>query len=103
MNKAKWDALSDKHKAIIQTACKANVANQFAEGEAIQGKALATLKSKGVTIHKWDPDIIATLRKTWNEVAAEEAAKDAKFKEVWDNLNAFRKEYSLWSDLGYLK
>jgi len=50
-----------------------------------------------------DPDIIATLRKTWNEVAAEEAAKDAKFKEVWDNLNAFRKEYSLWSDLGYLK
>jgi len=103
MNKAKWDALSDKHKAIIQTACKANVANQFAEGEAIQGKALATLKSKGVTIHKWPSDVIETLRKTWIEVAAEEAAKDAKFKEVWDNPNAFRKEYSLWSDLGYLK
>jgi len=103
MNKKKWDALSDQHKAILEVACKANVTIGLAEGEAIQGKALKTLKEKGVKIHRWPPEILAKLKSTWDEVAAEIAAKDATFKEAWNSLNAFRKEYKVWRELGYLR
>ena len=67
------------------------------------GKALAELKSKGVTIHKWPDDVLAKLKATWDEVAAEIAGNDAAFKEAWDSLQKFRAEYAAWKDVGYLK
>lgn len=103
INKETWDGLTDPQRAIFTTACRANFAMGLAEGEAIQGKALTELKSKGVTLHKWSPEILEALQKTWNEVAAEQAAADPAFKEAWDSLQAFRAEYAVWSDLGYIK
>ncbi len=103
INKAKWDAMSDTQKAQLEIACQANYALGMAEGEAIQGKALAELKSKGVTVHKWSDDDLALLEKTWIELAEEQAASNADFKEAWESLKAFRAEYAVWKDLGYLK
>ena len=103
INKARWEGLSKAEQAMLTTACRANFALGMAEGEAIQGKALAELESKGVTIHKWDQATLDKLEATWNEVAAEIAASDASFKEAWDSLQAFRTEYKKWSDVGYLK
>ena len=60
INKKKWDALTDQQKAIIEISCGDNMREGLAEGEAIQGKALKTLKEKGVQIHKWSPEILAT-------------------------------------------
>ena len=103
LNKARWDSLDDSQRAILTNACRANFAMGLAEGEAIQGKALKTLKEQGVTLHTWSPEILAGLEKTWNEVAAEQAAADASFKEAWDSLQAYRAEYKVWKDIGYLK
>ncbi len=103
INTERWNALSDAEKAMLTTACRANYALGMAEGEAIQGAALAELESKGVTIHKWDQATLDKFESTWNEVAAEIAASDAAFKEAWDSLSAFRAEYKKWSDVGYLK
>lgn len=103
MNKDKWDALSDVQKAQIEIACGDNIREGLAEGEAIQGKAIAELKSKGVTIHRWSPEVLGTLESAWNEVAGELAAEDANFKKAWDSLQAFRAEYAGWKDIGYLK
>ncbi len=103
INKKKWDAMSDRQKAVLKTACLANSTIGLAEGEAIQGKALKTLQGKGVTIHKWSDADLAKLEKTWNEVAAELAAQNADFKAVWDSLQKFRAEYKVWKDVGYLK
>jgi len=103
INKERWDALSEGEQAMLVTACRANYALGMAEGEAIQGKALAELESKGVTIHSWDQATLDKFEETWNEVAAEIAASDASFKEAWDSLQAFRAEYKKWSDVGYLK
>lgn len=102
MNKEKWEALSDTHKAQLEVACLANFTMGLAEGEAIQGKALETLKSKGVTIHKWDQASLDRMEKAWEEVAAELAGQNAEFKKTWDSLEAFRKEYAVWKDIGYL-
>ncbi len=102
MNKAKWDALSDTQKAQIEVACGDNIREGLAEGEAIQGKALKELKAKGVTIHKWSPEILNALRTAWDEVAAELSAEDLAFKEAWDSLQAFRTDYASWKEVGYL-
>ena len=103
MNKDKWDALSETQQAQIEVACGDNIREGLAEGEAIQGKALAELKSKGVNIHRWSPEVLATLEGAWNEVAGELAAEDANFKKTWESLQAFRAEYTAWKELGYLK
>jgi len=103
INKERWDALNESEQAMLTVACRANYALGMAEGEAIQGKALAELESKGVTIHKWDQATLDKLEATWTEVVAEIAASDAAFKEAWDSLSAFRAEYKKWSDVGYLK
>lgn len=102
MNREKYDTLSDTQKAQLEMACGDNVREGLAEGEAIQGKALAELKEKGVTIHRWPPEILAELNKAWNEVAAELAASNPNFKKVWESYSAFREQYTIWGDLGYL-
>ncbi len=103
INKAKWDAMTETQQKQIEIACRANFAVGLAEGEAIQGKALAELKEKGVQIHRWPQETLDQLESTWNEVAAEIAAENADFKETWDSLQAFRAEYKTWAELGYLK
>mgnify|MGYP002713099571 CR=1 FL=1 len=103
INMDKWNAMNDTQKAQLNMACKANFTIGMAEGEALQGKALKELQGKGVQIHRWSPEVLAKLEETWNETAAEIAASDASFKEAWDSLQAFRAEYKIWSDLGYLK
>ena len=100
--KKKWDAMTEQQQKMIEVACRANFALGMAEGEAIQGKALAELKSKGVTIHRWPDEVLAQLKTTWEEVAAEIAASDEGFKEAWDSLQKFREEYKAWGELGYL-
>jgi TRAP-type mannitol/chloroaromatic compound transport system substrate-binding protein len=102
MNKEKWEALSDTQQAQLEVVCKANVTEGLAEGEAIQAKALIDLKAKGVNVHRWSPEILSTLESTWNEVAGELAAEDPTFKKVWDSLQAFRGDYKVWKELGYL-
>ena len=103
ISKAKWDAMDDRQRSMISTACRANVATQLAEGEAIQGKALAEMEANGVTIHKWPDEMLATFKGAWDEVVAEEVAANPDFKKVWDSMQAFRGEYAKWSELGYLK
>ena len=81
INKAKWDAMTDQQRELIKTACKANVAFQLAEGEAIQGKALAEMEAAGVTIHKWPPEMLDTFQTAWTEVVEEEVAANPDFAE----------------------
>ena len=102
-NKEKWDALSPTQQAQIEVACGDNFREGLTEGEAIQGAALAELAEKGVTIHRWPPEILAALEQAWLEVVVDLAAEDANFKKTWDSLQAFRTEYAAWKKLGYLE
>lgn len=103
ISKAKWDGMDDRQRAMISTACRANVATQYAEGEAIQGKALAEMQEAGVTVHTWTDEMLNTFRGAWEEVVAEEIAANEDFARVWDSLQDFRSGYAIWKDIGYLK
>ena len=41
----------------------------------------------GVQIKPWSPEIMAAMREAWNEVIAEESAKNPQFKKVWDSYS----------------
>jgi TRAP-type mannitol/chloroaromatic compound transport system substrate-binding protein len=102
MNRKKWDALGKTRKAQFEIACGDNVREGLAEGEAIQAKALETLKKKGVQIHRWGPEFLAAFEKAWHEVAAEDAAVDPTFAKVWRSYTDFRARYRIWKEIGYL-
>ncbi len=102
ISKAKWDKMTKQQQKMIEVACRANYAIGMAEGEAIQGKALAELKAKGVIVHRWPQSVLDQLKATWLDVAAEISASDASFKEAWDSLQKFRAEYKVWGDIGYI-
>ncbi|MFT6425832.1 MAG: TRAP-type mannitol/chloroaromatic compound transport system substrate-binding protein [Celeribacter sp.] len=103
INKDKWDAMSEAQQGLIKLACEANITVGLAEGESIQGAALAELESKGAIVHTWSPEILATFKSTWEEVVAEEAAADPAFNDAWNSLTKFRAEYEPWKAVGYLK
>lgn len=103
INKEAWGAASEQHRAIIETACKASMADSFAEGEAIQHAALIdNVENNGVAIRDWSEEMLSTFRKTWEEVAAEEAAKDPFFARVLADMTEFREGYQLWKSHAFL-
>jgi TRAP-type mannitol/chloroaromatic compound transport system substrate-binding protein len=103
ISKTKWAEFSQTQKAIIQGACDATMLNQFAEGEAVQFKAIKDIEAKGVTVHMWPKEFLDAFEKAWQEVAAEEASKSPEFKKGWESYSAFRSNYKIWKDIGYLK
>ena len=103
VSKQKWAELSDTQKEIIKTACESTMLQNYIEGEAVQGKAIKEILSKGVTIHYWSKDILDTYRRTWEEVIKEQQAKSPEFAKAWASLAKFREEYKVWRELGYLK
>jgi TRAP-type mannitol/chloroaromatic compound transport system substrate-binding protein len=103
INRKKWNALSKTNKARFRVACGDNIREGFAEGEALQVKALQTLKQKGVKLHRWSPEILAAFKKAWATVVKEDSAADATFARVWKSYSKFRENYRIWKDLGYLK
>ena len=103
INNRVWERLSESQQAQIEAACKSSVLHSIAYCTAIQAAAMKRNEERGVQIKQWSPDMLETFRKTWEEVAAEESAKDPFFKKVWEDLQAFRAEYATWADRAFLR
>ena len=103
INKDTWNGASEQHQHILAEACKASMADSFAEGEALQFDALKrNVEENGVELRKWSPEMLQLFRDTWAEVAAEEAAADDYFAEVYADLTEFRTNYDLWEENAFL-
>lgn len=103
ISKQKWDQFSPAQKNVIEQSCKAQMYQEFAESEASQYGAMNELKAKGVQIHKWPPEILKALEEKWNEVVEEQKAKSPEFAKIWASYTAFRKNYAIWRENGYLQ
>ncbi|MGI9487892.1 MAG: TRAP transporter substrate-binding protein [Geminicoccaceae bacterium] len=103
INKEKWDGLSDSYKAIFKAACKANIAQEIAEGEYLQADAMAANAEDGVTNVRWPEEVLTSLEESWNEVITEEVAANEDSKRVWDSITTFRENFKIWGEMGYLK
>ena len=99
-----WNSLSAHHQKVIEVACGDKIRDGLAQGDFAQPAVLAKLvEEQGVQIHYWKPEILAAFKSAWDEVAAEEMAVNPEFKRVYENYMAFREEFAIWRDNGYLK
>lgn len=103
INMDAWNALSDKNKFILQTACDANIGIELADGEALQGPAMLANEKDGVIIKEWSPEMLDAFRGAWEEVLAEELAANPDVQTLWDSWTAFEEQNRLWARYGYLK
>ncbi len=102
MHKPAWEALSDQQQAIIETSCGETLGWSVIKSDVIQSEAMRKLQAKGVIIHRWPDSTVAIFREKWDEVLKENMAKDTLFKRVADSYLAFRADYVLWKEHGYL-
>jgi len=89
MNKAKWDALPDDVKQLLQQTAKEFQQTHVNGIKAADLKAVAGAKDKGITIHDWPAEERAKFRR----IAVTEWAKAAKTspmaQKVYDTLTAY--------------
>ena len=103
INKNTWNDMSKHQQSVIKNLCKASVANAIAYTESLQGAAIReNVEKNGVIIKKWSPEMLSTFEKTWMQVVDERSAKSAEFKAVWEDLEAFRKNYDFWQANAFL-
>ncbi len=103
VNLDRWNALSERQQRLFEVTCGNMVQRTIALSEAEQVPALEFFQEQGVTLHEWSPEILAALEAAWQEVVAEEVAKDETFARAWESMNSFRTRYATWRELGYLK
>ncbi len=62
-----------------------------------------SMQASGVQIRRWPSEIIAAMESAWNEVVAEESARNPNFRRVYASYAAFRRDYAIWREHAYLK
>lgn len=102
INSDAWAALDSQQQTILETACTAGVARNFAKAEAMQGPIIANFKNRGVTANKLPLEMLRELKRISDEVMAEEAARDEDFARIYQSQQEFRADYEHWKRLAYL-
>ena len=102
INKKAWSKMDKQQQAIVETTCKASVADSIAEGEASQYNEMRAMKDSGVKHMYWNKEMLDTFQTTWAKVADEYSAEDPFFKKVWGDMTAFRNGYDLWEQYAFL-
>jgi len=103
VNMKKWKALPEPYKVMLETACRANITDMIADGEASQFQAMIANEKNGVKIKMWPKETLAKFQAAWEEVLADEIKANPDVKRIWASYSAFHKKYKIWGDVGYLK
>jgi TRAP-type mannitol/chloroaromatic compound transport system substrate-binding protein len=103
MHRPAYEALSKEHKMLLDVVCGYAIAESYADGEATQFAAMHRIQQKGVTLHRWPPEMLKAFEDAWVEVIEAEAAKQPDVKKIWASLSDFRKKYAIWGDMGYMR
>jgi len=96
VNTKAWDALTPEYKAVVEAcASHAHVVMQ-ASYDAKNPAALKQLVSQGTKLHRFPRDVMDASFKAAMDVYAELNAKNAGWKKIYDDYNAFRRDQNLW-------
>ncbi|MCG8668591.1 MAG: TRAP transporter substrate-binding protein [Pseudomonadales bacterium] len=107
VNKDEWNKLPDDLKAIVTYAARAVNQDMLDEYTARNNAALKELVSKhGVQVRHLPEDVLKALKKASDEVIAENIAKDAFAKKVYESFKAFSDDvipYTEISEKAYIE
>ncbi|MGE0421437.1 MAG: TRAP transporter substrate-binding protein [Reyranellaceae bacterium] len=91
-----WDALPPLYKEAISSACGETTQWSVAKYDAQNPKALRELVAGGTKLSPFPSSVLEACYNAAVQVYAETAAKNAKFKKVFDTWKPFRNEQVLW-------
>ncbi len=96
INMDKWNALPDSYKAMVETACRAEVTNMMAEGEALQHDAMLANEKDGVKNMTWTNDQLKQFRTAWQKVLKAEIEANPDVARLWKSYSDFHEKYKAW-------
>ncbi|BAF72211.1 TRAP transporter substrate-binding protein [Sulfurovum sp. NBC37-1] len=97
-NKARWEKLSEEHRAIITAASEEMTGNMLQEFRFKNAKALAELPDT-VQIKTFPKEMMDAAKVALKEVLADESTKSNDFKRVLKSYEAFYKLNKPWDDI----
>jgi TRAP-type mannitol/chloroaromatic compound transport system substrate-binding protein len=96
INTKAWEALSAENKAIVECAAAFAHVDMQAKYDGRNAAALKTLVAGGAKLFPFPKDLMDAAFKQAMELYSEIGAKNPKWKKVYDDYSAFRKEANLW-------
>jgi TRAP-type mannitol/chloroaromatic compound transport system substrate-binding protein len=98
-NLDKWNALPKTYQGVLKTASALANHVMLAKYDALNPAALKRLVGAGTQLRPFSEAVLETCYKAANEVYAEKSAQSADFKEIFENMKAFRADQYLWSQI----
>jgi TRAP-type mannitol/chloroaromatic compound transport system substrate-binding protein len=96
INSGKWAELPKLYQNMVTIAAAQVAADLTAKYDARNAAAIKRLVAAGAQLRPFSTDILDASFKATNELFAEVAAKNAKFKALYDSTIAFRNEQYQW-------
>ena len=96
INLAKWNGLPKVYQSVIEAASAKAHISMIAKYDVQNPKALRELIAAGARLSTFPMPVLEACFNAANEVYAETAATNAKFKKVFDSWKQFRAEEVLW-------
>lgn len=96
INLNKWNELSSTYKAIIRAASALADDWMQAKYDASNPGALKRLVAGGAQLRPFSQAVLEASYRAANEIYADTSRTNADFKQVYDNMVAFRGDEYLW-------
>ncbi len=96
INTKAWEALSAENKAIVESAAAFAHVDMQAKYDGKNAAALKNLVAGGAKLFPFPKDLMDAAFKEAMALYSEISAKNPKWKKVYDDYSAFRKEANLW-------
>jgi len=101
INKKAWESLPQHLQVIVETAAHESIIWSTAEFDTRNAEALNKIISeKKVEMRKFPDDVLKLLKKISRETMAEEAAKNPRYKKIYESAKNFQKKITNWSKIG---
>ena len=85
-----WKALTPQQQEAVRSAANESFSRWWSRWQKGQAEAMKEMREKhGVQILRTPPDILIAFLKAWDQVAAEESAKNPFFKKVLESQKAY--------------
>ncbi len=94
-----WEKLPKQYQAALEVATYEAHVTMQAQYDARNPAALARLLKNGVKLSYFSKDIMDACYQAANAVMEEEAAKNAKFKKIYEQWKRFRHDQNQWASV----
>ncbi len=99
VNLDKWNELPKHYQEVVRSACQAANADMMASYDFKNPAAIRRLVQSGAQLRPFSQEILQAAYDAAKETYAELSAANPKFKEIYENQLAFKKDAYLWAQL----